>query len=62
MSRSRRRRGPLRPLPLAAVGAAAVAAVLLTQNVSGVTLHDAADSAAPLTATYQAGGGWGTGY
>ena len=27
-----------------------------------MTLHDAADSAAPLTASYQAGSGWGTGY
>jgi hypothetical protein len=69
MSRSRRRRVPLRPVPLtaAAVTAAAVAAVAAiavhaVPNGSAVTLHDAADSAAPLQASYQAGASWGTGY
>jgi hypothetical protein len=66
MSRSRRRRGPLRPVPLAAavaaVGAAAAVALVVAQNGPGVTIHDAADSAVPLAASYQAGTGWGTGY
>ena len=68
MSRSRRRRGPLRPVPVTAaaavVAAAAVAtAVVLTaQGDPGVTLHDAANSATPLQASYQAGTSWGTGY
>jgi hypothetical protein len=66
MSRSRRRRGPLRPVPLAAavaaVGAAAAVALVVAQNDPGVTIHDAADSAVPLAASYQAGAGWGTGY
>ena len=67
MSRSRRRRGPLRPVPLtaavvAAVAAVAAAVVLVSQNGQGVTLRDAADSSAPLEASYQAGTGWGTGY
>ena len=66
MSRSRRRRGPLRPVPLAAavaaVGAAAAVALVVAQNDQGVTIHDAADSAVPLAASYQAGTGWGTGY
>jgi len=68
MSRSRRRRGPLRPVPLtvgvAAVAVAAVAAVALViaQNGSGVAIHDAADSAVPLEASYQPGTSWGTGY
>ena len=64
MSRSRRRRGPLRPVPLAAamaaVGAAAAVALVVAQNGPGVTIHDAADSAVPLAASYQAGTGWGT--
>jgi hypothetical protein len=67
MSRSRRRRGPLRPVPLtaavvAAVAAVAAAVVLVSQNGQGVSLRDAADSSAPLAASYQAGTGWGTGY
>ena len=66
MSRSRRRRGPLWPVPLAAavaaVGAAAAVALVVAQNGPGVTIHDAADSAVPLAASYQAGTGWGTGY
>ena len=48
MSRSRRRRGPLRPVPLAAAAVAAVgaaAALVVAQNGPGVTIH-AADSAA----------------
>jgi hypothetical protein len=49
MSRSRRRRGPLRPVPLsvaaAAVAAVAAVAFVVAQNDSGVTIHDAADSA-----------------
>jgi Cellulose binding domain/Glycosyl hydrolases family 18 len=69
MSRSRRRRASLRPMPLtvAAVTVAAVAAVATVAAVhasgSGpVTLHDAADSGTPLQASYQGGTGWGTGY
>jgi hypothetical protein len=69
MSRSRRRRAPLRPVPLtaavvtaAAVAAVAALAVHAVPNGSAVTLHDAADSAAPLQASYQAGTSWGTGY
>lgn len=66
MSRSRRRRGRLRPVPLAAVVAAVVAVatavVLVSQHAQGVTIHDAANSSAPLEASYQAGAGWGTGY
>jgi len=66
MSRSRRRRGPLRPVPIAAVVAAtaAVAAVvvLTSQGDPRVTLRDAANSATPLQASYQADTGWGTGY
>jgi hypothetical protein len=66
MSRSRRRRGPFRPVPITAVVAAAVAVatagVLVSQNGSGVTLRDAANSTAPLAASYQAGTSWGTGY
>jgi cellulase/cellobiase CelA1 len=66
MSRSRRRRGRLRPVPLAAVVAVVVAVatavVLASQHAQGVTLHDAANSSAPLEASYQAGTGWGTGY
>ncbi|HEY1628033.1 MAG TPA: cellulose binding domain-containing protein [Streptosporangiaceae bacterium] len=66
MSRSRRRRGRLRPAALtavvAAVAAVATAVVLVSQHAQGVTLHDAANSSAPLAASYQAGAGWGTGY
>ncbi|MGH3210211.1 MAG: cellulose binding domain-containing protein, partial [Trebonia sp.] len=67
MSRSRRRRGRLRPVPLTAVVAAAAAVVaaavvLVSQHDQGVTLHDAADSSGPLAASYQPGAGWGTGY
>jgi Cellulose binding domain/Glycosyl hydrolases family 18 len=71
MSRSRRRRAPLRrwPLTVAAVSVAAVTAVAVTAavvhasaNGGSVTLHDAADSATPLQASYQAGPSWGTGY
>ena len=67
MSRSRRRRVLLRPLPLTAtvvtaVAVAAVAAVLISPNGPAVTLHDTADSATPLQATFQAGDNWGTGY
>ena len=66
MSRSRRRRGPFRPVPITAVVAAAAAvaaAVVLTaQSGPRVTLHDAADSATPLQASYQAGTSWGNGY
>jgi Cellulose binding domain len=64
MSRSRRRPRPGRVLlwfaPLAA--AAVAATVLVSMNRSVVTLHDAADSASPLEASYQAGANWGTGY
>ena len=70
MSRSRRRRAPLRrtPLTAAAVSAAALAAVAVTvavhasANGPAVTVHDAADSATPLQASYQGGTSWGTGY
>jgi hypothetical protein len=66
MSRSRRRRGPLRPVPLAAavaaVGAAAAVALVVAQNGPEVTIHDTADAAVPVAASYQAGTGWGTGY
>src|SRR5258708_7276753 len=65
MSRSRRRRGPLRPVPLAAAVAAVgapAAALVGAPNSPGVPIHDAADSAVPLAASYQAGTGWGTGY
>src|SRR5690348_7938009 len=63
MSRSRRRRGPFRPVPItAAVAAAAAAGVLVSHNGSGMALRDAANSAAPLEASYQAGTSWGTGY
>jgi Cellulose binding domain/Glycosyl hydrolases family 18 len=66
MSRSRRRRPPLRPklLTAGAVTVAAVAIVVAVQaSGSGlVSLHDAADSGAPLTASYQGGTSWGTGY
>ena len=66
MSRSRRRRGPFRPVPItaavAAAAAVATAGVLVSQNGSGVALRDAANSAAPLEASYQAGTSWGTGY
>jgi hypothetical protein len=60
MSRSRRRHGPLRPVPLtaavvAAAAVAVVAVVLVSQNGQGVPLRDAADSSAPLEASYQAG-------
>jgi hypothetical protein len=66
MSRSRRRRGPLRPVPItaavAAVVAVAVVSLVVAQRGSGVTIHDAADAGVPLKASYQAGAGWGTGY
>jgi cellulose binding protein with CBM2 domain len=66
MSRSRRRRGPFRPIPITAAvavaAAVATAGVLVSQNGSGVALRDAANSAAPLEASYQAGTSWGTGY
>ena len=67
MSRIRRRRVLLRPIPLltAAVvvaATAATAAFLVSSNGSGVTLHNAADSATPLEANYQAASNWGTGY
>ncbi len=66
MSRSRRRRGPLRPVPItaavAAVVAVAVVSLVVAQRGSGVTIHDAADAGVPLEASYQAGAGWGTGY
>jgi Cellulose binding domain len=66
MSRSRRRRGPLRPVPItaavAAVAAVAVVSLVVAQRGSGVTIHDAADAGVPLNASYQAGAGWGTGY
>ena len=65
MSRSSRRSSGLRPLPLTASVAAAVAiaaAVLVAHGDPGVTVHEAADSAAPLEASYLAGAGWGTGY
>ena len=67
MSRSRRRRPPLRPVPLltaaAAVAVAAgTAAVLSSPNGSRVSLHNAADSGVPLQAAYQAVSRWGTGY
>jgi hypothetical protein len=66
MSRSRRRRSPLRPVPVtaavAAAAAVATAVVLVSQSDPSVTLHDAANSATPLRASYQAGSSWGTGY
>ena len=71
MSRSRSRRARFRPRPLTAAavtGAAvvAVAAVAVAVHAAGggpsVTLHDAADAATPLQASYQAGTSWGTGY
>ena len=67
MSRSRRRRVQLRPVPLltAAVAVAATAATvafLVSPNGSGVTLHDAANSTPPLAATFQAISSWDTGY
>ncbi|HSZ39909.1 MAG TPA: cellulose binding domain-containing protein [Trebonia sp.] len=67
MSRSRRHRAPLKPLPLTAiavgvVAVAATGAVLISPGGRAVTLHDAADATGPLEASYQAGSGWGTGY
>jgi hypothetical protein len=71
MPRSRRRRRALlRPVPLTAVTvmsvAAAAVAVTAAVHVSAgdpsVTLHDAADAAGSLQASYQAGTNWGTGY
>jgi len=67
MSRSRRRRPPLRPVPLltaavAVAAAAGTAAVLSSPGSSQVTLHNAANSGIPLQATYQAVSSWGTGY
>jgi chitinase len=66
MSRSRRRSGGLRPVPLtisvAAAVAVAAAAVLVSRSDLRVTIHDAADSAAELEASYQAGASWDTGY
>jgi len=52
------------PIAAVVVAAAAVAtAVVLTAHGDpGVTLHDAADSATPLQASYQAGTSWGNGY
>jgi hypothetical protein len=67
MSRSRRHRVLLRPVPLTAaavtVAAAAVtAAVLVAPNDPSVTVHDAADSGTQLQASYQPGPSWGAGY
>jgi hypothetical protein len=66
MSRSRRRRGPLRPVLLTAglVASAAVVAsvVLVAHGDPGVTVHDAANSVAPMKASYQPGDNWGSGY
>ena len=71
MSLSRRRSAPLRPRPAAAAAAAvaAVAAVAVVAvavhaatNGPSVAVHDAADSGAPLAASYQATASWGTGY
>jgi hypothetical protein len=47
---------------VAAVVVVSTAVVLASQHAQGVTLHDAANSSAPLEASYQAGTGWGTGY
>jgi len=44
------------------IAAAVTAAVLISPNGPSVTVHDAADSAAPLQASYQPGASWGTGY
>ena len=71
MSRSGSRRLFLRPVPLAAVAVTATAAAAIVTgmhaapNGSPVTLRDAADAAdaaAGLQASYQAGTSWGTGY
>ena len=65
---SRSRRALLRPVPLTAAAitaAAAIAAGVTVAASSGgtsLTAHDAADSAGLLTASYQAGTSWGTGY
>jgi hypothetical protein len=59
--RSRRRARPwLRPL--AAAGTVAAAAVLIAYGGGTQAIRPAADSAAALTASYQAQSSWGTGY
>jgi hypothetical protein len=68
MSRSRRRsrRGRVllwcAPITAAAAVAAVTAAVLASPNEPPVALHDAANTAGTLDASYQAGTSWGNGY
>jgi Cellulose binding domain len=68
MSRSRRRsrRGRVllwcAPITAVAAAAAVTAVVLASPNEPAVALHDAADSAGTLDASYQAGTSWGSGY
>ena len=68
MSRSRRRstRGRLllwcAPAGAIAAVAAVTATVLAAPNEPAVALHDAANTAGALDASYQAGTSWGTGY
>ncbi len=66
MSRTRRHRRPLRPVAVTtafvAAGAVAAAVVLVSNRGTSVTLHDAANAATPLRASYQASDSWGTGY
>ncbi|HTU75725.1 MAG TPA: cellulose binding domain-containing protein [Trebonia sp.] len=68
MSRSRRRsrRGRVllwcAPVTAVAAVAAVTAVVLASPNEPPVALHDAANSAGTLDASYQAGTSWGTGY
>jgi Cellulose binding domain len=53
---------PLTAAAVTAVAVAVTAAVLISPNDPSVTVHDAADSGGPLTASHQAGTNWGTGY
>jgi hypothetical protein len=53
---------PLTAVAVTAAAAAVTAAVLIAPNDPSVTVHDAADSGAPLEASYQPGPSWGTGY
>jgi Cellulose binding domain/Glycosyl hydrolases family 18 len=53
---------PLTAAAITAAAAAVTATVLIAPNDPLVTVHDAADSGAPLQASYQAGPDWGTGY
>src|ERR1700733_9296962 len=67
-TRSRSRRRPARgrvlvwAAPLAAAAAVTAAVVIALPNEGALAIRTDADSASPLSASYQAGTSWGTGY